>query len=129
MAFVKRGLIPDFGATFILPRLVGLAKAFELVYSGDTVEADEALKIGLVNKVVKPDQLMDEVMCLAKKLAEGPPLALGQMRRALHNGIVGNLEQQLIFETYAQNQMFGTEDFKEGAKAFLEKRKPVFKGR
>jgi enoyl-CoA hydratase/carnithine racemase len=99
------------------------------MYSGDIIDAKEAQRIGLVNKVVPHERLMDEAMALAKKLVNAPPLALAQIKRAIHKGILNNLEEQLYFETYAQNFLFGTEDFQEGVNSFLEKRKPQWKGR
>jgi 2-(1,2-epoxy-1,2-dihydrophenyl)acetyl-CoA isomerase len=129
MVFVDRGLIPDCGATFLMPRLLGAGKSFELMYTGDLIDAKEAEHIGLVDKVVPHDRLMGEAMALAKRLAKAPPLALAQIRRAVHSGLLNNLEQQLFFETYAQNFLFGTEDFREGVNSFLEKREPQFKGR
>jgi len=126
--FIHRGLIPDCGATYIAPRLLGYSKSFELMYSGDIIDAKEADRIGLVNKVVPHEKLMDEAMALAKKLVNKPPLALAQTKRAIHKGILNNLEEQLFFETYAQNFLFGTEDFQEGVNSFLEKREPQWKG-
>ncbi len=129
MAFVRRGLIPDCGATFLMPRLLGAAKSFELMYTGDIIDAREAERVGLVNKVVPHDRLMDEATVLAKRLAKGPPLALAQIKRAVHSGLMNDLEQQLYFESYAQNFCAGTEDLKEGVSSFVEKREPQFKGR
>lgn len=128
MAFVDRGLIPDCGATFLMPRLLGAGKSFKLMYTGDVIDATEAERIGLVDKVVPHDKLMDEAMALAKRLVKAPPLALAQIRRAVHSGLLNNIEQQLFFETYAQNFLFGTKDFLEGVNSFLEKREPQFKG-
>jgi len=129
MAFVHRGLIPDCGATFSMPRLIGAGKSFELMYTGDIIDAKEAERIGLVNKVVPAANLMDEATTLAKKLAKGPPLTLAQIKRAVHKGVINNLEEQLYFESYAQNFCMRTEDHKEGVSSFLEKREPQFKGR
>jgi len=129
LTFVARGLVPDCGATLLLPRLIGTARSFELMYTGEFIDAKGAERIGLVNKVVPQDSLMGEAIALAKRLAKGPPLALSQIRCAVHQGIVNNLEQQLYVESYAQNFCFGTEDFQEGLSSFLEKREPQFKGR
>lgn len=129
LSFVRRGLVPDCGCTFLMPRLVGAAKSFEFMYTGDNIDAKEAERLGLVNKVVPHGKLMDEANALAKRLSEAPSLALAQIRRAIHYGLMNDLEQQLYFETYAQNFCFGSEDFKEGVKSFLGKYKPQFKGR
>ncbi|MBM3149142.1 MAG: enoyl-CoA hydratase/isomerase family protein [Chloroflexi bacterium] len=129
LVFVARGLIPDCGATYLMPRLLGAGKSFELMYTGDLIDAREAERIGLVNKVVPHDKLMDEAKAWAKRLVQAPPLALAQIKRAIHKGMLNNLEEQLYFETYAQNFLFGTEDFKEGVDSFLEKRQPHWKGR
>lgn len=128
LAFVKRGVVPDCGVTFLMPRLIGTAKSFELMCTGDTIDAKQAENIGLVNKVVPHDRLMDETISFARRFAEGPPLAIAQIKRAIHNGLVNSLEQQLYFETYAQNFCWGTEDFKEGVNSFLGKYQPKFKG-
>jgi len=127
--FARRGLVPDCGATFLMPRLVGTAKSFELMYTGDIIDAKEAERIGLVNKVVPNDSLMDEVNALAERLARGAPLALARIKHAIHNGLISSLEQQLRFESDAQNFCFTTEDFKEGINSFLGKYEPQFKGR
>ncbi len=99
------------------------------MYLGDTIDVNEAERLGLVNKVVPHGKLIDEANALAKRLAEAPSLALAQIKRAIHYGLINDLEQQLYFETYAQNFCFGSEDFKEGVKSFLGKYKPQFKGR
>lgn len=128
-AFARRGLILDCGATFLMPRLVGTAKSFELMYTGDVIDAKEAERIGLVNKVVPHDSLMDEVNALAERLAKGPPLALAYIKRAIHDRLINSFEQQLYFESYAQNLCFTTEDFKEGINSFFSKYEPHFKAR
>jgi len=129
LAFVTRGVIPDCGITFLAPRLLGIARAFELMYTGDLIDAKEAERIGLINKVVPHDRLMIEAVSFAGRIVNGPPLALAQIRRAVHSGLINSLEQQLYFETYAQKFCSGTKDFKEGIDSFLEKRAPQFKGK
>ncbi|MCX6005948.1 MAG: enoyl-CoA hydratase/isomerase family protein [Chloroflexi bacterium] len=129
MAFVRRGLIPDCGCSYLLPRLIGSARSFEYLYAGAVVSAKEAAQVGLVNRVVPHEKLMEEAMSLAGKIAKGPPLTLAQLKKALHYSIHNNPEQQLYFETYAQKFLFATEDFKEGMLAFYEKREPDFKGK
>jgi len=129
MAFVRRGLIPDCGCSFLLPRLIGSARSFEYLYTGAAVGAQEAVQVGLANRMVPHAKLMEETMSLAAKIAKSPPLALSQLKKALHYSIHNNPEQQLYFETYAQKYLFATEDFKEGMMAFYEKRDPDFKGK
>ncbi len=127
--FVKRGIVPDGGTTWLLPRAVGLAKALELAYTGDMVEAEEAEAIGLVNKVVAHDDLIDEAGAFAAKLLEMPPITLGLIKSAILRGSESDLDSQLYFETYAQNICASTEDTKEAMRAFIEKREPKFTGR
>lgn len=128
LAFVKVGLVPDAGATYFLPRKVGISKAIELMCTGDMINAEEAERIGLVSRVVPQDKLMEEVRELAEKLAKGPPIAIGLIKRAAYKSLDNNLEQQIDFEDYAQSLCFKTEDHKEGARSFMEKREPDFKG-
>ena len=126
--FIKRGLAPDFGTSFWLPRIVGMPKSFEMLYSGDFVKADEALDIGLVNRVVPHDSLFEEGLAYARRIASGPPIAYTYTRRAIHRSGINNLEEQLIFEWTQQTELLRTDDAKEGFKAFFQKRDPVFKG-
>ena len=123
------GLVPDVGATYYLPRIVGREKALELMLSREVIDAQEALKIGLVSRVVAPDQLMKEAMELAAKIASGPAVAIELTKRSLQRSLTNDLKSQLDFETYAQNICRQTEDHREGVRAFKEKRRPVFKGR
>ncbi len=129
MVFVKRGLVPDGGATYYLPRVVGTSKALELMLMGDTFDVKKADELGLVNRVVPHDKLMDETMDMARRIANGPSVAIELIKRGVYKGAAGDLESQLDFETLAQRICFQTEDFKEGMVSFLEKRPPQFKGR
>lgn len=127
-SFVKRGLHPDWGGTWFLPRLVGTAKACELIFTGEPIDAAEALRLGIVNAVVPHDELMPRTYELARKLAAGPPIAIRLAKRAIYHNQQVDLRSGLEYETYAQNTCRETEDAKEGVKAFVEKRAPVFKG-
>jgi enoyl-CoA hydratase/carnithine racemase len=128
-AFVRRGLHPDWGGTYFLPRVVGLAKAAELIFTGDVIDAAEALRLGLVSQVVEPEALLPTVYDLARRIAAGPPIAIRLAKRALHHNVDADLRSALEFETFAQNVCFETEDAREGIRAFVEKRPPVFRGR
>jgi len=128
-AFIRLGLVPDMGATFRLPRLVGIARAKEIILTGDTITATEAEKIGLVNRVVPADKLMEEARKWAEKLAAGPPLAIKAAKQLINNAASTNLHSALADEMLAQCQLITTQDHQEGLRAFLEKRPPQFQGR
>jgi len=128
-AFIHVGLIPDSGSTFLLPRLVGLAKATELCLLGNKVTAQEALRIGLVHQVVAAEELMTAAMELAKKLAALPTKAIGLTKRLLNQSFGNDLEAQLSAEAFAQSTAGKTADHLEGVRAFLEKRPARFEGR
>ena len=127
--FVRRGMIPDGGGSFFLPRLIGLAKARELFFSGDPVGAEEALTLGMINRVVEDDQLMNESFAYAAKLAQGPTRSLGMIKRLLNRSFTSDLATQLELEAAYQGLAAGTADTREGLISFLEKREPQFKGR
>jgi enoyl-CoA hydratase/carnithine racemase len=128
-AFVKRGIAPDWGGSWFLPRVVGTAKACELIFTGDTLDAPEALRLGIVNSLAAPEALMDEAHALARRIAAGPPVALRLSKRAIYHNLDADLRAGLEFETFAQGVCKSTEDAQEGVKAFMEKRAPVFRGR
>ncbi len=126
-AFARIGLVPDGGATWILPRLVGMARAMELSLLADRLPAETALEWGMVNRVVDDEALMDEAMTVARRLAAGPA-SLGMIRRLYWQGLENGYSAQLKLEADTQNAAGLTQDYKEGVAAFLEKRKAVFTG-
>lgn len=129
VAFIKIGLMPDAGVSFFLPRVVGLGRAIEMSMLGDAVEADEALRIGLVNKVVPDEKLSDETAALAQRLAAMPTATLGRTRQALYASFEGDLETVLEREAEGQTFCGYTADHREGVQAFFEKREARFTGR
>ncbi len=128
-AFVKVGLIPDSGACWLLPRLVGLGKAMEWMMTGEKVDAQTALASGLVNRVVSEEVLQSETMALANQLAQGPTKAMGLMKRATNRGLDLNIDDFLDLEADLQELAGRTADYKEGVSAFTEKRPAVFQGK
>lgn len=126
--WVKRGLIADGGATLLLPLIVGLEKALELAFTGDILDAREAERIGLVSKVVPPEDLMPRAQELAQKIAANPPISVELVKRVMLEKVRNQLREALFLESYAQGVCRTTQDQKEAVKAFLEKREPVFKG-
>jgi enoyl-CoA hydratase len=126
---VGLGVIPGFGGTQRLARRVGLGRARELCYTGDVIGAEEAHRIGLVNAVYPPEELMPAVREIAKKIASKGPLAIAQCKRVIGRGADMPLERANELEVQAFALLFGTEDQREGMKAFVEKRAAVFKGR
>jgi enoyl-CoA hydratase/carnithine racemase len=127
--FVKRGLTIDFGGTWLLPRLVGLARARELALTGRVFDAEEALSYGMILSVVGAEELDAEVNESAERLAAGAPLAQGIIKRALDRSSSMTFEQALSFEEQAQAVLLGSEDLAEGAAAFVAKRDAKFRGR
>ncbi|MEE8400306.1 MAG: enoyl-CoA hydratase [Desulfobacterales bacterium] len=128
-AYIRRGLIPALAGTYFLPRLVGLDRACELIWTGDMLDAHEALAIGLVTKVVPHDELDDATCELAEKLAKGPPLAIQASKRAIYDGLAMTLEETFSYIRPILDGLSETEDHKEGARAFVEKREPKFTGK
>jgi enoyl-CoA hydratase/carnithine racemase len=128
-AFVKRGLHPDWGGTYFLPRVVGMAKACEMIFTGEVIDAAEALRLGIVSRVVAPEELLPTAYEVARRIAAGPPVAIRLAKRSLYANEDLDLRGALQIETMAQNICFETEDATEGIRAFGEKRTPVFKGR
>ena len=127
--FIRMSLIPDMNGCLLLPMLVGIHKAKELIFTGERIDAQEALRIGLVNRVVPAEQLMPTAMELAQKLAEGPPLALAMSKKLIHEGFRKIFDEMILKEVQYQAKLYASEDHREAAFAFLEKRKPVFKGK
>jgi len=125
-AFVKVGLVPDMGGTYFLPRLVGVAKTCELIFTGDAIDAEEAERIGLVNKVVTCDQLESATKAIALKLAAAPIFAMAAAKRAIYRGLEISLATELENETVIMSLLHGTRDAQEGIRAFIEKRRPEF---
>jgi len=127
--FVRRGVVGTVGGTFILRQLVGLSKAFELTLTGDLIDAEEALRIGLVSRVVPPDDLMNQARALARKLAAGPPLAQRAVKRAMHKGFSMDWPSLGEYQQALGDVLWDTEDHMEGVRSFLERREPNFQGR
>ena len=128
--FVRRALVPDVTATFTLPRLVGWENACRMAFTGDIIDAKEALRIGLVSQVVPHDQLLPAAMELANKIAAGPPITIEMTKKLMKLGMANNhVESQVVMELGMQRVMNATEDHKEGSLSFAEKRAPVFQGR
>lgn len=127
--FVKRGLMPDGGGTWLLPRIVGLGRALELLFTGDMVPAEEAHRIGLANRIVASAEFADTVAGLAERIAGGPPLVHRLVKRSVYAGLDGDLATALDREAVGQLQLLASSDFLEGITAFLQKREPKFQGK
>jgi 2-(1,2-epoxy-1,2-dihydrophenyl)acetyl-CoA isomerase len=128
LIFVKRGLTVDGGASYFLPRLAGL-RGMEMALTGDLINAEEALHLGLVNRVVPEPELRQQVSAYAERLAHNAPLALAAIKASFHRALASNLDEVLTYEMVEQRRLSRTEDVREGITAFLEKREPVYKGK
>jgi 2-(1,2-epoxy-1,2-dihydrophenyl)acetyl-CoA isomerase len=127
-AFSKIGLIPDSGGTFFLPRIIGMQKALALMFTGDKVSAEQAEQLNMIYKAVDDDVFESEVLAFSETIAAMPTRGLGLTKKAVNESFTNNLTQQLALEETLQTEAGETYDFREGVNAFLEKRKPVFKG-
>ena len=127
--FAKRGILPESGGTWLLPRIVGYARAAEIAFTGRTLMADECLELGLVNAVVPADQLMDSVREMAGEIASNAPLAVRAIKRMMRAAETETFEQNVHHVFLQLLPLFRTKDFKEGVAAFIEKRPPRFIGR
>ncbi len=128
-SFSNIGLIPDSGGTYILPRLIGLSRATELTFTGRPVKAPEAVEMGMIYKSIPADELMIEATALCEKFAKMPTRGFGLTKKGFNEGFSNDLETQLNLEADLQAEAGNTEDYHEGVSAFLEKRKPEFKGK
>ena len=127
--FVRRGVHPDWGGIYFLPRIVGYSKAAELIFSGEVISADEAFRIGLVNKVVPQEELAGATHEMATRIAKNAPIPVAFAKRGLQNFQRWDLAQALDYESYVLEVVMKSEDIVEGFGAFLEKREPKFKGK
>src|SRR6476659_8219526 len=127
-AFIKIGLTPDCGGTFMLPRLVGWKRATELLFTGDLISAQAAAEMGMINSVLPDEELMNKVMLMAEKLAQAPTAAIGEIKMLLEASAANDMQTHLDLERETQIESGKSKDFVEGVSAFLEKRPPRFVG-
>ena len=128
-SYIMMGLVPGDGGAYFLPRLVGMAKALELFFTGDVLTPQEALEIGLVNRVVPHDRLMEETMIMAEKIANKPPLAIRMIKRAVYQSQMSTLRSHLDYISSQLALLTETQDHQEAVRSFVEKRKPIFVGK
>lgn len=127
-SFVKVGLVPDWGGMHLLPRLVGTSLALDLMLTGELIDAHEALRLGIISRLFPADTFRETVAGLARRLAAGPATALARIKQGVYLGAAGTVTELLEYERQAQAELFLSADAKEGMRAFLEKRQPVFGG-
>ncbi|HET9951101.1 MAG TPA: enoyl-CoA hydratase-related protein [Candidatus Eisenbacteria bacterium] len=127
--FAKLGLHPDWGSVYALPRLIGVSRALEMMWTGDAIDAAEALRLGIVSRVLPPEQLLSETLAFGERLANGAGFALAEIKRSALASLTLSLEGALEREIDAQERCWNSRDAKEGIGAFLEKRAPKFEGR
>ncbi|MBW2416380.1 MAG: enoyl-CoA hydratase/isomerase family protein [Deltaproteobacteria bacterium] len=128
-AFTRRGVLPESGGTWLLPRLVGWAKAAEIIFTGRTLSAEQCLELGLVNQVVPDDLLMKETLALAEEIASNAPLAVQASKRMMRMGLAEQFDDHVHHVFLQLLPLFGSQDFREGMASFLEKREPKFQGK
>ncbi len=128
-SFARIGLHPDWGSLYRLPRLVGASRAMELMWTGDLMDAAEALHLGIVSRVLPADRLLEETLAFAERLALGPAVAIAEIKRSVRSALGYTLEQALEREIEAQERCWNTRDAREGFSAFLAKRDPRYEGR
>ncbi|MBI4289127.1 MAG: enoyl-CoA hydratase/isomerase family protein [Chloroflexi bacterium] len=129
VGWTNRGIAPAFGDTWLLPRIIGMGRALDLIYTARMLEAPEAFQIGLLNRLVKPEQLEEETMEYARRLAKGPPLALRADKQLVYDGMNMDLSAALNSIANVQGALIASEDWGESSIAFQEKRQPQFKGK
>jgi len=125
-SFVKIGLVPDWGGHYLLTQLVGTSRAMELIMTGDRIDAEEAYRLGIINRIFPHETLQQEVRTFAARLADGPAKTLAQIKHGVYIGATGTLAETLAHEEQAQSSVFLSDDTREGMRAFLEKRPPCF---
>jgi 2-(1,2-epoxy-1,2-dihydrophenyl)acetyl-CoA isomerase len=126
--FIKRGLMPDMGGNYLLQKLVGSQKALELLWAGESLPPDECLRLGLVSRVVPHEELMAAAVALGEQFASKPSVAVALIKRHIYRAESVSLETDLEFGSFSQERLMTTKDFKEGYRAYVEKRDPKFKG-